>query len=93
MNLEALPHDFCKLQVIQKCAETFLSSQETCFWRNLKKNKILFLGQCNVETAARPGILGLSCLKVAGFEGDFDPKFFQGLYFLFSRELILSIYF
>ena len=77
----------------QKCAETFLSSQETFSWRNLKNDKMLFLGQCNVEAAARQGILGLSCSKVAGFEMGSNPKTFQGLYFLFSRELNLSIYF
>ena len=88
MYQEVLPHNFLQITIhklLQKCAETFLSSQETFFWRNLKNDKILFLGQCNVEAAARPGKMGLS--KVAVFEGGLTPKTFQGLYF-FSRELI-----
>ena len=42
-----------------------------------------FWGQCNVETASLSSIQGLFCSKVAGFEGGFISKTFQGLHFLF----------
>jgi hypothetical protein len=43
-------------KVIQKCTEAFLSRLETFFCRNLKNDRMSFLGQRNVETASHPGI-------------------------------------
>ena len=41
-----------------------------------------------VETVLRPGFYGLSCSKVAGFEGGFDAKTFQELHFCFLGHLV-----
>ena len=46
-----------------------------------------FLGQCNVETASCPGFYGLSCSKMARFEGGLFQKRFKGYIFCF---LVLS---
>ena len=47
---------FLSAAVIQRCAETFLSSQETFFCRKLKNGRMSFLDQCNVETASLPDL-------------------------------------
>ena len=70
-------------QRLQNCAGYFLSSPETFFCRNLKNDRISFLDQCNVETASRLGLQGLSCSKVAGFEGGLFQKLFKGYIFCF----------
>jgi hypothetical protein len=43
------------LDSFNKYRKFLLSSQETTFCRNLKKDRMLFLGRCNVETASLPG--------------------------------------
>ena len=75
-------------QRLQKCAGIFLSSTETFFCKNLKNDRISFLGRCNVETASCPGFLGLSCSKVAVFEGGLFQKLFKGYIFCFLGHLI-----
>ena len=82
-----------KPQSYTKMLETFLSSQETFFCRNFKNYSMSFLGWCNVETTSHPGIKGLSCSKVARFEGGFIQKTFPGQHYLFSWGLIWSMYF
>ena len=73
------------LQIHSICAGKYfcLSSQETFFCRNLKNYKMSFLDQCNVETASRLGIQGLSCSKVVGFEDGIIQKLFKGYIFCF----------
>ena len=80
-------------QSCTKMLETFLSSRETFLCRNLKNYSKLFSGRCNVETASHPGLQGLSCSKVQGFEGGFIPKNIPGLFFLFSGGLVWLMYF
>ena len=79
------------LDSLNKCRRFILSSWESFFCRNLKKDCMSFLGLGNVETATLPGIQGLSCSKVQGFEGVFILKTFQGIHFLFSGSLSWSI--
>ena len=76
------------LDSFNKCRKFLLSSQETFICKNLKKYRMSFLSQCNVEAASHPGLQGLSCSKVARFEGGFITKTFQGLHFLFSGGLV-----
>ena len=68
------------LDSFNKC---LLSSQETCFCRNLKNDRMSFLDQCNVEAASLPGTYSLSCSKVKGFEGSLFQKLFKGYIFCF----------
>ena len=94
MNLKVLPHDFWNLQLLKlykNVHQLFLSSQETFFSRNLKKEGI-FLGRCNVETASLPDLKGLPCSKVQGFEGVFIPKKFQRLYFFFWVTQLVAMF-
>ena len=47
----------CKNHVAKpKCRKIILSCRETFFCRNLKNDRMSFCGQCNVDTASRPGI-------------------------------------
>ena len=46
-------HEAKPLDSFNKCRKFLLSSQETFFCRNLKNDKISFLGKCNVETVLR----------------------------------------
>ena len=70
------------LDSFNKCRKFLLSSQETCFCRNLKNDRMSFLDQCDVEAASLPGIYSLSCSKVKGFEVLFQ-KLFKGYIFCF----------
>ena len=56
-------------KIVYKCTGALLSSWKTFFYQNLEKGRLSFLGRCNVETVSCPGFQGLSCSKVAGFEG------------------------
>ena len=69
------------LHSFNKCRKFLLSSLETFFCRNLKNVGMSFLSQCNVDTVSRSGFQGLSCSKVAGFEGGFFQKLFKGYIF------------
>ena len=69
------------LHSFNKCRKFLLSSLETFFCRNLKNGRMSFLGRCNVETVSRPGFQGLSCSKVAGFEGGVFQKLLKGIHF------------
>ena len=40
------------------------------------------LGRCNVEMVSHPGFQGLSCSKVAGFEGGLFQKLVKGYIFV-----------
>ena len=71
-----------------KNAGAFLSSQETIFCRNLKNARISFLGRCNVETASCPG---LSCSKVAEFEGGLSIKFSRATFLVFMSTQIVDM--
>ena len=71
------------LDSFNKCRKIILSCRETFFGRNLKNARMSFLGRCNVETASCPGLQGLSCSKVAGFEGGFMHQLFKGYIFCF----------
>ena len=71
------------LDSFNKCRKFLLSSQETCFCRNLKNDRTSFLDQCNVEAASLPGIYSLSCSKDEGFEGSLFQKLFKGYIFCF----------
>ena len=78
----------CFLQIttsktIQKVQELFLSSQETFFLQKFEKCQIVIFGQCNVETVSCPGIKGLSCSKVEGFEGCLFIHFSRAKFFVF----------
>ena len=58
MNVEVLPHDFCKLQppkLYKNVQEPFCQAGKTFFCRNLKNGRMSFLGQCNVETVSPQG--------------------------------------
>ena len=44
------------LDSFNKCRKFLLSSQETFICRNLKKYRMSFLSQCNVEAASHPGL-------------------------------------
>ena len=67
-----------------KCRKSLLSSLETFFCRNLKNVGMSFLGRCNVETVSLPGFQGLSCSKVAGFEGSLFVNFSRATFFRWS---------
>ena len=70
------------LDSFNKFKKILLSSQETFFCRNLENDRIS-LGRCNAETVSRPGIYGLSCSKVAGFEGGLFQNFSRATFFVF----------
>ena len=69
-----------------------MSSRETFFCRYLKNAKMSFLGQCNVETASCLGLQGLSCSKVAGFEGSLFIKFSRATFFIFMSNQMVDVY-
>ena len=71
-----------------KCRKSLLLSLETFFCRNLKNVRMSFLGQCNVATVSPPDFQGLSCSKVAGFQGGFLQKNFKGYIFCFLGHLV-----
>ena len=75
------------LHSFNKCSKSLLSSLETFFCRNLKNVGMSFLDPCNVETVSPPGFQGLSCSKVAGFEGALFQKLFKGYIFCFLGHL------
>ena len=76
------------LNSFNKCRKFLLSSLETFFCRNLKNARVSFLGLCKVKTVSRPGFQGLSCSKVAGFEGGLFQKLFKGYIFCFLGHLV-----
>ncbi len=76
-------HEAKHLDSFNKCRKFILSSQETCFCRNLKNDRTSFLDQCNVEAASLPGIYSLSCSNDEGFEGSLFKKLFKGYIFCF----------
>ena len=47
-----------------------------------------FLGQFNVETVSLLGFYGISCSKVAGFEGGLFQKLFKGYIYYFLGHLV-----
>jgi hypothetical protein len=71
------------LDSFNRCSNFLLSSQETFFCRNWKKDRLSFLGRCNVETASLAGWhLGPLLLKSPGVWGWFYPKNFSRATFL-----------
>ena len=81
----------CNLQILCGKTSTFIQNFFCRAWklfcRNLKNGEMSILGQCNVETVSHLGFQGLSCSKVAGFEGGLFQKLFKGYIFLFSGSL------
>ena len=71
-----------------KMCRSFIVEPETFFCRSLKNGRMSFLDQCNVETVSRLGFQGLSCSKVAGFEGGSFQKLFKGYIFCFLGHLV-----
>ena len=60
------------------------------FLQKFEKLQNVIFGLMNVETASHQDTQGLSCSKVARFEGGFIPKTFQVLQFLFLVDIFLS---
>ena len=60
--------------------------------RNLKNDRMSILGQCNVETALCPGLQGLSCSKVAGFEDGLFINFSRATFFVFMFTQMVDVY-
>ena len=75
-----------------KCRKIIFLCRETFFCRILKNARMSFLGQCNVETASYPGLQGLSCSKVAGFEGVLIIKFSRATFLVFMSTQMMDIY-
>ena len=80
------------LDSFNKCRKTILSHRETFFCRNLKNARMLYFGQCNVETAQCPGLQGLSCSKVAGFESVLIINFSRATFFVFMSTHMVDVY-
>ena len=83
----------CNLQI--SCGARPLHSFNKC-WKlysaDICKNVgMSFLGQCNVETVFCTGFEGLSCSKVAEFEGGLFQKLFKGYIFCFLSHWRIAI--
>jgi hypothetical protein len=59
----------------------------------LKNVRMSFLGRCNVEKSlVRASLLGLSCSKVAGFEGGLFINFSRATFFIFISTQMVDMY-
>ena len=76
------------LKSFNKYRNFFGQAWKLFFCRNLENVKMSFLGRCNVETVSCRGFSGLSCSKVAGFEGGLFQKHFKGYIFCFLGHLV-----
>ena len=68
------------LDSFNKCRKFLLSSQETCFCRNLKNDRTSFLDQCNVEAASS---IASSAQKMRGLRVVNSKNFSRATSFVF----------
>ena len=68
-------------KVIKKCAGAFSSSRETFFFRNLKNDRMSFLGRCNVETVSRPASRASPAQKSQGLRVVCSKNFSRPTFF------------
>ena len=73
------------------CRSLFVKSGNF-FLQKFEKCWNVSFGQCNVETVSPPGFKGLSCSKVAGFEGGSFKNFSRATFFIFSSTQMVDMY-